>query len=342
MRKNATQEPTMLSRPWRRGWSSLLLLSLLGTAGMAWSADEVVGGVANGVLRSPSSTQQAPIGPAVVLPPPAGAVVINFDGVSRPCLAVQTTALRNDFAAQGVTFSGPGAKDGFAVFDECGNLGVSGHSTPNFLAWNDDAAFSNQGIARGPETLTFSSPVSLVQVNAGSRSGGTIRMEAFNASGGSLGSDSFTLSAALQTLRVTANGIVRVVITVPANSFGVLDNLAFVPGPVCNVVLNKTTFVNGDTVIAQTVQITNPTTAAAAIEFKFWFEGPNNQLASFARDGAEGSFVLSPGQTIGPLSLTLLQVTAALPRGNYAFNCRFVQPVTGGPIAEDLNPFVLQ
>jgi len=43
---------------------------------------------------------------------------------------------------------------------------------------------------------------------------------------------------------------------------------------VCNIQLNKTSFVNGDTVIAQTLHIANPTATPLPIEFKFWFEVP--------------------------------------------------------------------
>lgn len=328
------------------GFFSVMLVCLLGAASIALSANDVVNGVQGGVPGQTPPPSQALDVPAVVLPPPAGATVINFDGVPKPCSFILTTALRNDFAALGVTFTGgSGPNDGFAILDQCGNFGVTGHSPPNFLAWNETATLSNGGIPKGPETLTFSPAVSLVQVNAGSPGGGLVKMEAFNAAGGSLGSDSFTLTSALQTLRVTANGIVKVVVTVPVGSAGVLDDLAFVPGapgPGCDIQLNKTSFVNGDQVIAQVLNITNPTAAALAIEFKFWFEIPGLAPVSFARGGADGSVVLPAGfnQNLGPL--TLLTITSSFPRGTYAFNCRFLNPVTGEFLVKDLNPFQVQ
>jgi YVTN family beta-propeller protein len=112
--------------------------------------------------------------------------------------------------------------------------------------------------------------------------------------------------------------------------------------PACNIQLNATTFVTGDQVLAQTVRITNPTPLPQAIEFKFWFEVPGQPPVSMARGGAEGSVVLPAGlhQSVG--LLPLFTVGSELPRGLYGFHCRFIHPVTGALITQDLNPFLLQ
>lgn len=122
-----------------------------------------------------------------------------------------------------------------------------------------------------------------------------------------------------------------------------LDALAPAPvAPGCDVQLNQTSFVNGQTVTAQVLRVTNGGAVPVAIEFKFWFDPPGLPPHSFSRGGADGSFVLSPGfnQNVGPLNL--LPVTAALPRGSYSFGCRFLNPVTGALITEDLNLFTIQ
>ena len=164
------------------------------------------------------------------IPPPPGATVINFDDVAAPCNFVSTTALRNQYAGLGVLFMGPAANDGGGILDQCGNFGVTGHSPPNFLAFNVNSGFGDGGIPRPPETITFINGASHVQVNAGSGSsaGQLVTMDAFNAGGALVGSDSLTLAPTLDTLSVTASGISYVVISSPA-AVMVLDDLAFVP-----------------------------------------------------------------------------------------------------------------
>jgi hypothetical protein len=161
-------------------------------------------------------------------PVPQAVTTINFDDGSQPCSFIQTVALRNEYQAMGVIFDGPGGNDGGAILDQCGVFSVSGHSPPNFLAFNAGAALSDGGTPTDPEEITFVGTVSSVQVNAGSNSGSgqTLTMEAFNTGGGSLGSDTITLSPALQSLSISASGIARVVISSPASVF-VLDDLTF-------------------------------------------------------------------------------------------------------------------
>jgi hypothetical protein len=183
---------------------------------------------ANGVVSDspvPAPSQAA----LTVIPPPPGAIVINFDDAAQPCLFAQTTALRDAYAGLWVFFTGPAAKDGGGILDQCGGFGVSGHSPPNFLAFNPLSSFSDGGIPRSPETITFITGARHVQVNAGSSSGAgqIVTMEAFDAGGSSLGTDSLTLAPTLDTLSITADGISYVVIDAPA--VFVLDDLAFLP-----------------------------------------------------------------------------------------------------------------
>lgn len=49
---------------------------------------------------------------------------INFDDVVAPALFADTTPLTTQYAAQGVTFSGPAAGQGGAILNESGSFGV--------------------------------------------------------------------------------------------------------------------------------------------------------------------------------------------------------------------------
>ena len=113
------------------------------------------------------------------------------------------------------------------------------------------------------------------------------------------------------------------------------------PSVLCEVTLNKTTFVNGDKVTAQTLRFANPGTVETPVELKLWFEVPGLAPISFANVGADGSVKLPPGfdQTLGPIDL--FTVASTFPRGAYAFNCRMLHPVTGKLLAEDINPFTV-
>jgi len=210
--------------------TSNILLVILGMLIVLCSNAAFSETIVNGVYSDDSLTEGDST--ADVTPPSANATVINFDDVSAPCLFMDTVALRDQYASLGVTFAGPtGPNDGGAILNECGNFGVSGHSPPNFLAFNAGAVLSDGGIPRNPEIIKFSPLVSEVQINAGSGAdaGMSLLMEAFDSTGNLLGADSIIMQPGMQTLSISANGIAAVVISSPAGIF-VLDDLAFVQG----------------------------------------------------------------------------------------------------------------
>ena len=129
---------------------------------------EIVDGVEVGSDVAASVVVENLASPAALVAPP-DAIVIDFDASPAPCVAIETTALRDAFVDLGVFFDGPGENDGGAIFDECSGFGVSGHSSPNFLGFNENAIFSDGGSERGPGTLLFDPLVSLVEISAGSR-----------------------------------------------------------------------------------------------------------------------------------------------------------------------------
>ena len=125
----------------------------------------------------------------------------------------------------------------------------------------------------------------------------------------------------------------------------VVSNFRTTTGPTvltCDVQLNKTSFVNNEQVTAQVLRVINPTANALAVQYNLWFEAPAPYgSVPFLRAGDNGSVVFNAGfnQDFGPMPL--FTVNSSLPRGNYAFNCRFLDPVTGAIKAEDLNPFTV-
>ena len=163
---------------------------------------------------------------ALISPPPAGATVIDFDEISQPCVFASTVALTEEFASLGVHFAGPNINDGGGVVDQCGSFGVTGHSSPNFLAFNLAGDFSGGGIPQGPETITFDFPLTHFQANVGHGSSGTIIFEAYDSEAALVDSDSIGGSSALATVVLLGNDIRSVVISFSGSTM-VLDDLAF-------------------------------------------------------------------------------------------------------------------
>ncbi len=140
---------------------------------------------------------------------------IDFDDLVEPCAFSSTTALTNKYAAQGVTFSGPAARDGGGILDQCGGFGANAHSGTNFLAFNRGGSFSDGGTPTDPETITFDAPVSGVSMWVSGGGGATsFRMLAYDAGGNNIASDSQSSpGGGWVEMSVAEAGIVRVVIT---------------------------------------------------------------------------------------------------------------------------------
>ncbi len=202
----------------RTAWRFALTLGLVAAGALAQ--------VENGVQVGP----ELPTGSGPTGQEPQGGF-INFDDAPQPCVFAETVALTTEYAAQGVVFSGPGGNDGGAVLDECSNFGVTGYSPPNFLAFNTSAILSDGGVARGPETMTFTPPATTVSILAGHDAAGLITMDCEDSGGTSVGTDSLNGASALATLSVAAAEIAACVLSFPG-PLAVFDDLTFVPVPV--------------------------------------------------------------------------------------------------------------
>jgi len=242
----------------------LIVLGLLGffTFPIAASAmDQIVNGVITGVDQKQVPGNEKVSGLPTILPPPDGATVVNFDETTQPCGFAHTIALTTQYlGTKGVTFAGPADVNGGAVLNECGNFGVTGHSKPNFLAFNKISYLSDGGIPIGPETITFISTVSQVQINAGGANSGVVIMTAYDEQNVPIGSVLITGTAALQTLLIQKEGIKKVIIQFNGESL-VLDDLAFLSetSPIVSISTDKAIYSPGDTMTVS-IDINNPTT----------------------------------------------------------------------------------
>jgi hypothetical protein len=107
------------------------------------------------------------------------------------------------------------------------------------------------------------------------------------------------------------------------------------------ITISKPSFINGDRVEASEFRLRNQGSAVAC-EIKVWLSVPGIDPISVLNLGSDGSLVVPAGtnQDFGPL--TLFTVSDGLPRGNYEFSSRLIDPVRGSTISEDRNPFLIQ
>lgn len=111
--------------------------------------------------------------------------------------------------------------------------------------------------------------------------------------------------------------------------------------PLLEITISKPTYGNGDTVTATEFRLENGS-AAAPCELKVWLGVPGIAPIGVLNLGSDGSFVLPSNLDVDLGALTLFPVSVSLPRGNYEFSSRMVDPITGKTLSEDLNPFVIQ
>ena len=187
---------------------ALLILGLVNYVALG----DIVGGLETNEAAPPSVETEASRG---ILPISPTAIVENFDDVGAPCLFMDTVALLFKFPSMPAIYLGAsGPPNGGAILNECSNFDVTGHSPPNFLAFNADATLEDGGIPSLPEILWFAwAPVLAVQVNAGVGTGitGPVAMIALDANLTVVGGDAIMVASQLQTLRVQAPRITFVV-----------------------------------------------------------------------------------------------------------------------------------
>jgi hypothetical protein len=159
---------------------------------------------------------------------------LNFDGIA-PCFFSQTIPIPTTFYSHfGFSIKGPNAKSGGAVLNECSNFGVTGYSSPNFLAFNCISTLATGGVPFLPETISFKPPVSGVslKIGGGSTVGQSVRITPKGSK--DVGFVDVILASAVTTVNFisTKSNIKSVVITLPPGSTAcsfVIDDITTTP-----------------------------------------------------------------------------------------------------------------
>jgi hypothetical protein len=186
---------------------------------------EIVAGVATGSDIDDFQPADEPM----VLPDQGRA--IDFDDWPAPNYFIHAMPLRHEYWPAGVDFAGPGPLDGGAILNEASSFGVTGHSPPNFLAFNCEACLCNGGVPQCPEEIIFLVPTESVAalVGSGYAVGQALTMTAYSDNGELLDSDTVVLSATMTEIVVEslshAASIARVVIS--GSGCWVLDDLVY-------------------------------------------------------------------------------------------------------------------
>jgi hypothetical protein len=213
---------------------------------------------------------------------------INFDDFTAPTLFADSEPLTERYAGMGVHFAGPAAGDGGAVLDVGSFVGVTGESEPNGLAFNTGATYTGGGVPRGPETITFDTPIHAASIRAGQNGGGTVRLTAFD--GTTAVSTNFqTSQAMLQSLDVAAARITSLRLEF-TGATTVWDDLTWSTSPVSgndsfNTAFNTTLTVNAPGVLG------NDTDADGDALTASLRRAPANGLVDLRPDG---SFTYTP------------------------------------------------
>ncbi len=206
----------------------LLMMVVLAVLSFHVRADYIVAGVRSDT--PPSFAQPSAMLKPIPLDQSRG-TLIDFDEGSQPCVFAETMALRHTYSAQGVLFEGPAELDGGGVLDECGNFGVYGHSSPNFLAFNPGSSFQGGGIPQPPETILFNPPVTVVSFIAAAGAYGALTATAYDSDDNPLDSVELTLTYNAQSVTLTGEGIAYVVVDQTDQVSWILDNLYFETDP---------------------------------------------------------------------------------------------------------------
>ena len=145
---------------------------------------------------------------------------LNFDEQNPGCSwgsdIPPSTVYQSEF---GITFS-----NGPSLINECGNFGVSGHSSPVFIG-------NNHNNTPGDLLISFDNIVSKVQINAGTNSGTTFQMIGYDENNNQIVQSAVLNGTNVLTpISVTANGIKSIRVVTSGGDVFVYDDLKIKTG----------------------------------------------------------------------------------------------------------------
>ncbi|MHC4622550.1 MAG: purple acid phosphatase family protein [Planctomycetota bacterium] len=178
---------------------------------------------------------------------------------------------------------------------------------------------------------TYQGTVYVVAGSSGLTSGGSLDHPAMFFSSNTLGS---------MVLVVNDNQLDATFI----NSNGdILDYFTIIKGPLCNIIMSQDSYTDAEMITAPGFRIANPGPDAMRVELKVWLGLPSFLPISYLNLGADGSLILPSGFDIdlGPVAVIPFPVWPGMPRGEYEFSIRMMDPITGELLAEDRNAFTV-
>lgn len=103
--------------------------------------------------------------------------------------------------------------------------------------------------------------------------------------------------------------------------------------------LTKNQYAPGETITAGVARIFNPSDVDRPVELKTWLASTSEEPLSIGNVGSDGQYILAAGseQDFGPLQV--LPEDRDLPAGQYEFNARMLNPVTGDLLSQESSPF---
>lgn len=160
---------------------------------------------------------------------PASAATLTFDEAFAPSLFSSARPLSGQYADQGVLFGGHGA-----VLSSVSDLGVTGFSRPNMVAYGSNTTFrASPRVGATRDTVLFSSVQDSISFDAGANEAFTLAVSGYDAEGGLVAATSVVLDSALQTVTL-GGGFTRLEFALDGMGFFdtfAFDNFSFTVGP---------------------------------------------------------------------------------------------------------------
>lgn len=132
----------------------------------------------------------------------------------------------------------------------------------------------------------------------------------------------------------------------PAGDQIVMAWMAILPHPPgqfgCNVELNDTVYVNGETLQITTLRYANLGPTPLGTRLRLQIELPFPVTIQVVDVGADGSFAIPAGLNVNLAPVTMFVVQPGQPRGEYALRCALEDSATGHVQAEDRVRFDIQ